>query len=47
MNYMANEGGGKGIILDKLGEVKACKYCAAFPVCTQKDALIACGDLVL
>lgn len=28
---------GKGVIVDKPGEVKACKYCPAFEVCTQKD----------
>jgi hypothetical protein len=28
---------GKGKIVDKPGEVKACKYCPAFEVCTQKD----------
>lgn len=34
-------------MLEKPGQVQACKYCAAFPVCTQKDALIAAGELVL
>jgi len=46
-NFKANEGKGQGVIVTKQGEVKACKYCAAFPVCSQKDALVASGDLVL
>lgn len=41
------EEGGKGIVLEKPGEVMACKYCPAFAACTQKDALIAQGDLVM
>lgn len=45
--HMATEGGGKGIILEKPGQVTACKYCPAFPICTQKDDLIAQGHLVL
>lgn len=28
---------GKGIVVTKLGEVKACGYCAAFDACKQKD----------
>lgn len=36
---------GKGVIIEKTGEVLACKYCAAFPICKQKDTLIASGDL--
>lgn len=39
--------GGKGRIDRKPGEVKACLYCAAFTVCTQKDRLIADGSLVI
>jgi hypothetical protein len=34
-----------GIVLEKPGEVTACKYCPAFQVCGQKDQLIASGDL--
>jgi hypothetical protein len=41
------EDGSKGVVLEKPGEVTACKYCPAFPVCTQKDALIAAGDLLM
>lgn len=31
------EKGGKGIIITKFGEPKACAYCAGFDACTQKD----------
>lgn len=41
------EEGGKGIVLEKPGQVTACKYCSAFAACTQKDALITQGDLVM
>lgn len=41
-----NADGNVGIILTKPGEAKACKYCKAFSMCTQKDALIASGDLI-
>lgn len=44
MLHFVNDGS-KGIVIEKPGEVKACKFCAAFPVCTQKDRLIAAGDL--
>lgn len=36
-----------GIVKEVPGQVTACKYCAAFSICTQKDALIASGDLIL
>lgn len=39
--------GNVGIVIEKPGEVVACKYCPAFPVCSQKDALIADGSLTL
>lgn len=39
--------GSVGIVVTKPGQVTACKYCSAFPVCKQKDALIASGDLTL
>jgi len=39
--------GGKGLVIEKGGEVMACKYCPAFPICTQKDDLIADGSLRL
>ena len=38
---------GKGIVLEVKGTAKACKYCNVFAICTQKDKLIASGDLVL
>ena len=41
------EDGGKGLIKEVPGQVTACKYCNAFAVCSQKDALIASGDLIL
>jgi hypothetical protein len=41
------EDGGKGVVIEKPGEVTACKYCSAFSVCTQKDRLIAAGDLLI
>jgi hypothetical protein len=34
--YQASKGG-KGIVLAVPGEVKACDYCPAFPICKQKD----------
>jgi hypothetical protein len=34
-----------GIVVEKTGEVVACKYCDAFSICTQKDRYIADGTL--
>lgn len=45
--FMSMEKKGVGAIKEVPGAVKACVYCAGFPVCTQKDRLIAIGDLVL
>lgn len=39
--------GNVGIVKEIPGEVVACKYCPAFPICTQKDDLIAEGSLIL
>jgi len=39
--------GGVGIVVEKPGQVLACKYCPAFPICSQKDELIADGSLQL
>lgn len=39
--------GGVGTVIEQPGEVKACLYCPAFSVCTQKDDLIASGELKL
>ena len=36
-----------GVVKEVLGQVSACRYCQAYSVCTQKDALIANGDLVI
>lgn len=41
--YLAKQG--TGIVRTFPGEVKACRYCPAFALCSQKDALIASGDL--
>lgn len=39
--------GNVGLVKEVPGEVVACKYCPAFPICTQKDDLIASGALKL
>ena len=39
--------GGVGIVVPVPGQAKACRYCAAFPICTQKDRLLASGELSL
>ena len=41
------EDGSVGVVVENPGQVTACKYCPAFAVCSQKDALVASGDLVL
>ena len=41
------EDGSVGFVKEVPGQVTACKYCAAFPICTQKDSLIVQGQLVL
>lgn len=41
------EDGSVGLVKEVPGQVKACKYCPAFSLCSQKDALIASGDLVI
>ena len=42
-----SQDGNVGKVVEHPGQVVACKYCAAFPVCSQKDDLIAAGDLIL
>lgn len=42
-----SEDGNVGIVKEVPGQVMACKYCSAFSICTQKDALIASGDLLV
>lgn len=39
--------GNVGAIKEVPGQVTACKYCPAFPICSQKDSLIASGDLII
>lgn len=39
--------GGIGAIKEVVGQVMACKYCPAFAICSQKDQLIASGDLLM
>ena len=39
--------GGTGEVVKIPGQVKACLYCPAYPVCKQKDRLIDSGDLIL
>lgn len=39
--------GNVGVVVEKPGEVIACKYCPAFAICTQKDSLIQEGSLNL
>jgi hypothetical protein len=41
------EDGSVGLVKEVPGQVTACKYCSGFSICTQKDKLIAMGDLVL
>lgn len=43
--HMATKG--KGVVIEKPGEVTACKYCPGFMACSQKDLLIERGDLIL
>lgn len=38
---------GKGIIVMVPGEVKACKYCAGYALCSQKDKYLASGELTI
>lgn len=41
------EDGHKGVVIEVLGHVTACKYCPGFMACSQKDRLIASGDLAM
>ena len=40
------EDGHVGIVVEQPGQVTACRYCAGFSLCSQKDRLIAAGDLL-
>jgi len=42
-----NTDGNVGIVIEVPGQVVACKYCNAFPVCTQKDMYLADGTLII
>lgn len=44
--FMA-QNGNVGMVKEVPGQVVACKYCPAFPICEQAKQLVACGDLVL
>lgn len=46
-NQRLAEDGHVGTVVTIPGAVTACKFCAAFPICTQKDFLIADGSLIL
>lgn len=41
------EDGHSGVVIEQPGSVTACRYCPGFALCTQKDRLIAAGDLIL
>lgn len=41
------EDGSVGLIKEVPGQVTACKYCPAFAICSQKDQLIAAGQLIM
>ena len=45
LNYQHKQGG-VGIVVTIPGQVKACGYCSAYSVCTQKDELINDGSLI-
>jgi hypothetical protein len=36
-----------GVVVEQPGQVTACRYCAGFALCSQKDQLIASGDLTI
>lgn len=39
--------GNIGIVREIPGAIKACHYCPAFAACSQKDALVSSGDLIM
>lgn len=41
------EDGHVGMVVEQPGQVTACRYCPGFGLCTQKDQLVAAGDLLL
>lgn len=44
---LKNADGGKGLVVEVKGQPTACLYCPVATQCTQKDAYIASGDLVI
>lgn len=42
-----SDDGNVGMVKEVPGQVMACRYCPAYPVCTQKDRMIASGELKL
>lgn len=44
-NQRKIDDGNVGVVVTVPGQVVACRYCAAFPVCTQKDQYLADGSL--
>lgn len=46
MTYMQTEKGGKGEVREIKGQVKACLYCKAFPICKQKNSYLVDGTLI-
>lgn len=45
MQHQATKG--KGVVLKKPGQVRACAFCSALSICQQARNLVATGDLVL
>ncbi|AIX12409.1 hypothetical protein CPT_Pollock50 [Escherichia phage Pollock] len=46
-NLRLAQDGGVGIVVTVPGEVKACKHCPVYSLCTQKDRYLASGELVI
>lgn len=46
-NLRLVEDGGVGIVVRVPGQVVACKYCAAYNSCRQKDKYLASGELII
>lgn len=46
-NVFFVEKGSVGLVKEFPGQPTACKYCAAFPICSQAAAMVASGDLIL
>ena len=46
-NLRLVEDGGVGIVVRVPGQVVACKFCAAYNSCRQKDKYLASGELII